>query len=471
MKTRFYFPIVILLISLATDRTFGQEQVNPEDLKGIWEQRGYGRVVHFKETEFVLYESTQNTCVLAERGPLTYLEQFGKLGLEQENILTLSTGINTYYFDRMDQLPNHCSNIEFEKGKDPVYNFEVIWNTFKDHYVYFDRRKINWDSYREKYLPQVQAASDEVEMYKIFDAMLESIGDGHVGISAPGKIRKKAEPKRPKSASNISKIRSSVRKAILTKYLPQYQEYHKGLLRWGSINEDLGYIQINAMIRFADYNIAEELKNKKFWKAYFKQASQDPKRLESEVAGTRTIIRKALEELGDKKALILDIRYNGGGTDEVSLEIMNHFTEKRSFAFSKKARDGNGFLPSQEIYLEPSPQPFLRPVYLLTSGETASAAEIMTLSSLVLPHVTRVGSSTEGVFSDILGKTLPNGWEFGLSNEVYESAEGKDYENQGIPADKVFPYPRDTQKFYESLQSIETEGDPAIEWVIEEMKN
>ena len=469
MKTRFYFPIIILLIGLATHLSFAQEQVKPQDFSGIWQQRGYGRVSHITGTELIIYENTHETCVLAEKAPVAYLEQFGDLAIEGEDLLTLKVGINTYYFDRLEQLPDLCQSIDPNLAKDPMYNFDVLWNTFKDHYVYFDQRNIDWDAYREKYLPQVQAVSDEVGLYKLFNSMLESLGDGHVGLLAPDKIEKRAAKREPKT--NLSKLRSGTRRAILERYIPDMREYHKGLLRWGSINDELGYIQLNAMMRFADYGIPEEWKSQKFWKAYLKKASVDPRPMKHEVEDTRKIIETVMGDLREKKALIIDIRFNGGGFDEVGLEILSQFTDKRRYAFAKKARDGEDFLPSQEVYLTPIPNPFVGKVYLLTSGETASAAEIMTLSSMVLPQFTRVGSATEGVFSDVLDKTLPNGWEFGLSNEVYHSAEGKDYENQGIPADKVFPYPRDTQKFYESLQSIEAEGDPAIEWVIGEMKN
>lgn len=473
MNRHLLSPLGLLLVGLHVTSVFSQQTTDPKDLIGIWEQRGYGRTVHIKESDFILYERTQNTCVLAERGPIAYLEQFGSLALPEEDLLTLTAGINTYYFDRLDQLPERCSTIDFSKGKDPIYNFEVVWNTFQDHYVYFDRREVDWDSYRTKYLPKVLAVSNEVELYRVFNSMLESLGDGHVGISAPHKIEKKAYKKEPKpatSTTSVPDLRRSARRLVLERYLDNYQEYHKGVIRWGAINEDLGYVQINAMVRYAEYGISEELKSRKYWKAYFKQASQDPKRLKSEVAGTRSIMERVLKEMGDKKALILDIRFNGGGTDEVSIEIMNHFTDQRRFAFSKKARNGDGFLPSQEIYLEPRNEPYLKPVYVLTSGETASAAEIMTLCTMVLPQVTRVGSPTEGVFSDILGKSLPNGWEFGLSNEIYESVEGVDYENQGIPAEKAIPYSQDTRSFYESLQNIEKEGDSAIEWVMGEVK-
>ena len=64
----------------------------------------------------------------------------------------------------------------------------------------------------------------------------------------------------------------------------------------------------------------------------------------------------------------------------------------------------------------------------------------MVLSSLTLDNVNRIGSHTEGVFSDVLDKALPNGWEFGLSNEVYLDANGVNYESIGIPPNIKLDY-------------------------------
>ena len=47
----------------------------------------------------------------------------------------------------------------------------------------------------------------------------------------------------------------------------------------------------------------------------------------------------------------------------------------------------------------------------------------------------RVGSATQGVFSDMQDRVLPNGWHFGLPNEVYETPAGKRFEAQGVPPD------------------------------------
>ena len=52
-----------------------------------------------------------------------------------------------------------------------------------------------------------------------------------------------------------------------------------------------------------------------------------------------------------------------------------------------------------------------------------------------LPNVTIVGENSNGSFSDILTKKLPNGWSVNLSNERYYSADMVNYEGVGVPVD------------------------------------
>jgi C-terminal processing protease CtpA/Prc len=71
-----------------------------------------------------------------------------------------------------------------------------------------------------------------------------------------------------------------------------------------------------------------------------------------------------------------------------------------------------------------------------------SAAETFTQALINRePAVTRVGQNTQGVFSDVLGRRLPNGWRFGLPNERFVT-NGKSYDGPDIPptiAVPVFP--------------------------------
>jgi len=104
----------------------------------------------------------------------------------------------------------------------------------------------------------------------------------------------------------------------------------------------------------------------------------------------------------------------------------------------------------------------------LTSHQTASASETFVLASLNLTNAQKIGSNTEGVFSDVLSKKLPNGWDYSLSNEVYESADKINYERIGIPADYKIDYSEKTSEFYNNLlEELKTGEDSAIEKVKE----
>jgi C-terminal processing protease CtpA/Prc len=43
------------------------------------------------------------------------------------------------------------------------------------------------------------------------------------------------------------------------------------------------------------------------------------------------------------------------------------------------------------------------------------------------------------VFSDVLVRKLPNGWSFGLPNEIYLTKDGKAFDGPGVPPDIAVP--------------------------------
>jgi C-terminal processing protease CtpA/Prc len=66
-----------------------------------------------------------------------------------------------------------------------------------------------------------------------------------------------------------------------------------------------------------------------------------------------------------------------------------------------------------------------------------------------------VGEPTNGVLSDELGKSLPGGWEYSLSNEVYFDHLGENHEVTGLPPHVSAPV--------FDLEEIKRGRDPAIE--------
>lgn len=93
-----------------------------------------------------------------------------------------------------------------------------------------------------------------------------------------------------------------------------------------------------------------------------------------------------------------------------------------------------GFTPGQRVTIQPAAgRRFTGPVAVLISRYSVSAAETFTQALINrTPAVVRVGEPTQGVFSDVLTRTLPNGWTFGLSNEIYLT-DGRHYDITGVP--------------------------------------
>ena len=96
--------------------------------------------------------------------------------------------------------------------------------------------------------------------------------------------------------------------------------------------------------------------------------------------------------------------------------------------------------PKPSLSMLSSRPGFRGPVVLLTSSDSVSAAETFTMAVFGRqPHVIRVGANTQGVFSEVLDRTLPNGWSFGLPIEIYRTKDGKAFDGLGVPPDIAVP--------------------------------
>lgn len=456
-------------------------------MDGVWESVGYGRIVTVEDGAYLMAETTSISCIPLMEGDIS---EFGDALQLKNDTLSLVDGINTYLFTRVNALPGICTIGSAEqisagkKATDPEYNFEVLWETFKEHYAYFELRKVDPEAMYAKYRPQVTATTTPAELYFIMYQMLDEFDDGHIGLDAPEEVMEaaeamwdqlKAQNQAEEETTETPKKRLrnyQVAKEVALKYIPQGTFIKNGHLRWGSLEGNIGYLQVNQMMFVADVELSDTLSYRDYIMGYFELIENEGIDTPEEVAGLNNSLDIIMKDLGNSNALIIDLRFNGGGKDEVGMAILDRLNDTEREAFTKKGKLGNGFTPTNHVKQGATENAFTKPVYLLIATESASATEIMTLSSLSMPHVTRVGSRTEGVFSDILDRVLPNGWEFGLSSEVYLDNNGNNYEGVGIPPDVEIGYARDTQKFlHKVMDDLNSTGDAAVEKALELIRN
>lgn len=461
--------LTLLLIFHSCNEKASEEKVKPD---GIWKQIGYGNIIELNDSIIKVYDITKGNC------DLSFTEEildFGKIKNFTKDTLTIQHGIDNWLFTRINELPVLCNNSENKLKNDPKHNFNVFWNTFNEHYASFELKGIDWNNVYAKYESRISENTSDLELYTIFREMISLLNDGHVEMEIPEHIEDDYENTTFKKRGKYSPLDEfELNKNIAELYVDSLENYNSGIVRYGIINNNVGYIQINAMVFMANYNVTENLDLRSFTIKYAETYDnrKDEIKRQDEVEGANFILDKIIEELRGVDSYIVDLRFNIGGKDGVALAILNHFSDNEKVVFTKKAQLGKLYTKPQELSVIPSKQKFTKNVYFLTSNKTASASEILVLASLSNSKITRIGSTTQGIFSSTLDKKLPNGWKYQLSNEVYQDLNGKNYENIGITPEYKLEYPKDKEQFFDHLSNeLKSGKDSAIELALELEKN
>ncbi|HEY4785243.1 MAG TPA: S41 family peptidase [Bacteroidales bacterium] len=191
---------------------------------------------------------------------------------------------------------------------------------------------------------------------------------------------------------------------LKSKYLHKYKDHAAGIFS-GWLTDSIGYFYIQY---FTDFE------------------------------KTANVIDEIMDEFKKTKGLVVDIRENCGGEDELGKMIADRFADQKRFYMTVRDKNGiahNDFAAPQYWYLEPEgPIQYSKPVILITNRYAISEAEIFTLALRTLPHVTVIGDATSGVFAGTYQDTLPNGWQFRCPYELIEDNTGFCWEGIGIPA-------------------------------------
>jgi carboxyl-terminal processing protease len=432
---------------------------------GVWRSIGYGKILKIESEKYSFYDITQNACLPVQQGNISTFGMGLTFGIDTLSILK---GTGLYQYIRVKDIPELCNqSLSEDKKKDPIYNFEVMAKTIEAHFAYFERNQINWDSLYNASKAKITSETTEPELYLVLEEIIDALRDNHGSIEPADDVYEQAEILRSKPEENLS-----------TKELPEYGDFQIGqmvaesflandmtsdtwLMHWGKMEHNIGYIQVKSMWLFADLNLADSLIEKNgfvdtYAEAFSKMNERDY--IEQEKRGISSIMERIMNDLKDTEYIILDVRFNGGGQDAVSMEILRRFNDHSRKVATKKATKENAYTKEVPIFLEPAHMPYIKPVYLLTSQQSASATDFMALASLELEKFKRIGAHTNGALSDAMERRLPNGWYFSISNEVYTDLKGVCYESIGIPVDYELNYPEDRQSFFRSIAD-DLEGD------------
>lgn len=284
----------------------------------------------------------------------------------------------------------------------PVNNFEILWTDFDQHYGLFEARGWDWDSIYTVYRPQVTNQSSDQELWEVFANMISYLDDSHTSIYKPNAdyfASGSEEDDRVRDEFSLDLLRS--------KYLENVEEldltdYDDEAYLIGKIKEkNIGYIYLGG-IDADDDNFMDEV----------------------------------LTKIGHHDAIILDLRNNTGGFDEIGASIAGRFADGRQPIYTVQTRNGpnhNDFTEPKTYYTEiQGEQNYREPVIILTDRITVSAAETMLMHFKAIESVTQIGDRTAGDFSDIgMRRFLPNGWQYQYSIMQFLNTNGESLDGIG----------------------------------------
>ncbi|MGW5398473.1 S41 family peptidase [Streptomyces sp. NPDC003952] len=413
----------------------GHPSTGPAGPVGIWRLDGYGTVLRVESGRLQEYQVTGISCLpgaSARRVPGSGSSAAFRYATEDGEVLTVRPGsvhvegsVGDRATRRLTSLPERCREApEPGPAADPVATFDVFWQTFAENYPFFAAKGVDWNAVRASHRPRVHADTTEDELFAVFREMLAPLHDAHVHLSDGGdRFFGEVRPGTVMPTLELeTRVKAYIQEVALDGRAPQ--EFAQGRISYADLPDGRGYLRLSG---FGGYTRSGD---------FASESAELDRVLESVFTAERT---------ARLRGLVIDLRINGGGSDELGLRLAARLTDRPYLAYAKRVRndpdDASRFTRPQPLYVQPARGPrYTGPIAVLTGGSTVSAGETFTQALLERPGRTvRIGEPTQGVFSDVLGRTLPNGWELGLPNERFLTRTGRTFDGPGIPVDVTTP--------------------------------
>lgn len=273
--------------------------------------------------------------------------------------------------------------------------FDAFWSTFDESYSYFEYKRIDWNALGASYRPRAARTASSDELVAVLREMAAPLRDVHVTFTSPS--GEQLPTWVPAHGSNWNQ-------GAWARHVSAHgwqQRANWGFARFG----DIGYMAIGGWTQGVDI----------------------------------AVIDSVLEQFRALPALIIDVRPNGGGNDELALRVAARFATTRTHFGSVRFRNGphhSDFGPVIDRFVEPrGPWQYQHPVAVLAGRAVFSSNETFIAAMRELPHVTVIGDTTGGSSGNPGSHDLGDGWTYRVPRWIASLVDGTVIEWNGIPPD------------------------------------
>jgi len=404
---------------------------------GIWEMKGYGfafKMNHgfaktFEVTNtYYCEEPSYNGIIIGK----AFFSGIGKFQVKKvKNKLFLMDLGSQITYELVKQEANYFEHKTQVKSGMQVEKFEMFYEMFKENYAFQSLYNANIKTKYETIKSDINEKVSNQQLFAYMKDLVSELEDGHVSVNWNDKsyCPKDYLPNWFTDKEQLNLLSE----VLINHYVKDYKKFEDCLIRYGYLSDDTGYVVIHGMGVEA-----------------FDKSGSTKKAMDE--------IIKTYNEKGIKK-MVIELRFNSGGFDEASLCIAGYFTKKSYKAYSKQFYANGKYTKLQDVYVKPQKLNFEGEVYILTSGYTISAAETFLRAMRANPelNVLIIGEKTAGFYSDAINRSLPDGFSYSLSNELYYGIDDTLFEGQGIKPDIILPI---------SMASVYEGKEESLEWIL-----
>jgi len=369
-----------------------------------------------------------------------------------------------------------------------VAGLSRLWSEAKFNFVYFDRLDgIDWDGLYLLYLPKVRRTKSTLEYYQLLAEFSAKLKDGHSGVSYPRQLGEKLgwpllntafvqgrvfiqAVRDPELAAQGVKPGVEIT-AIDGVPVKQFGAERVAPFRGASTPQDLeikvfeysllgGPLDTPVVLTLRDAAGLEVTRSlpRKSGAESDKYPHEPYKAFEFKVL-PGNIAYVALRSFGDETcskqfdanfeairktdAIIFDVRENGGGSSNVGWDILGYLTDRPFQSTQWSTRE---YRPVWRAWNRPERQysdpgyaiqphgsdPYRKPVIVLTSPRTYSAAEDFAVVFDAMKRGRTVGEATGGSTGQPLSIPLPGGGSFRLCTKHDRYPDGREFVGVGL---------------------------------------
>ena len=439
--------------------------ISPEDarvepsLRGIWKSIGNGYLLEARGDSILLYSYTENFCYKELNDYLEgLLNQQSKFRLRNDTLELYLTdyGTNTEIlqtkkdFIPIEAFPENCITFQQMRELPHAKSWQLYEESLKENYAFTRRRELKWAQLFAQYGDSLEAGGNlfaqmgqiatltKDQHTKVIDSNGTSL-QYRVTPSAMG-VQKAFEEQSEIDhlgayfdhffKSNYTNISDSILNGQGTKVA-------NGNIEWGLITPEVGYIHIHSFAGFLNRDFTRR----------------------QQIDTINHFMTDIITALADTKGIIVDVSFNFGGYDAAALTIASYFTPSTQFAFTSEVYNNGKFYLEDSVFVYPATSiTYSKPVLLLTTDISRSAAEGFAMMMKSLPNVKHAGGNTLGTLSGMLGKSISYFYTT-YSNQRLTTPTGEFYEVTGVIPDidlEVFPPENVLSGHLEAVKSLAT---------------